>query len=244
MFFNPGSRHLIPRIFFLLSILVLPHCQFIELRIYPPMPHKQFQPNPSKPHPVEWVDSTGKGARLGFHDPFIFSSRELENSYGDLVYVLKNEVEKNPKRYSRLYSGEPIRIEILAFDLETDDSCLSNQTKVYMKAKITIRGSTREFKYNDSIDSHVTDCFLVGSSLTLVPLLAYTPYVGYRGNREDQLNQLGRNALRAFLEYLHSPKSGFVKKDTTKESIEKKDVTSNKEEKEDRNEDEKRGEKE
>lgn len=78
-----------------------------------------------------------------------------------------------------------------------------------MKARIQILGASEEtFSFYDEIDSRVTNCYLTGSILTVVPLIWYVPYNGYRGNREDQLNQLGRNSLTEFFRKLELV-SGF-----------------------------------
>ncbi|MCC5814444.1 MAG: hypothetical protein JJT78_06790 [Leptospira sp.] len=174
--------------------------KFISLRVYHPQPSKKLNGELESSN-IIWDDQIKKGENLGFHDPFIFRSRELPNQYGDLVYILDREIRNNPKRFRKIIDGKAnIRIE--KFDLRTDDSCWSNTTSIELLISIVDQNKIKRFEYRDYIKSHVTDCFLVGSSITLVPLLIYTPYVGFRGDREDQINQLGRNGISAILRFL------------------------------------------
>jgi hypothetical protein len=186
--------------FILMTFIFLGCSKFISLRVYNPQPDKKLNEEFESSN-IIWDDKTNKGVNLGFHDPFIFRSRELPNQFGDLVYILDREIRNNPNRYRKIIDRKAnIRIE--KFDLRTDDSCWSNTTSIELMISIVERKKITRFEYRDYIRSHVTDCFLVGSSVTLAPLLIYTPYVGFRGDREDQINQLGRNGISAILRFL------------------------------------------
>lgn len=180
---------------------IFPNCTFIELRVHPALPNQTYTEHPNR-YDIHWVDDSDLGSSFGFHNPYIFKSRTLKNRYGSMVYFLNREVQNHPERYPALHTGEVVIIHIEEFSLSTSDSCTSNLTEVKMIAELNIGGKISEYYYKDEIHSYVTDCYLIGSSITLVPLLVYTPYVGFRGNREDQLNQLGRNLARDFLGFL------------------------------------------
>lgn len=191
--------------FLIILFVLLGNCQFIALRVYPPIPKKTFNEYQPKVK-IQWVDKSPNKNYMGVHDPFFFPKRKLVNEYGDLVYILNHEIRNHPEKYRTLHNLDTVKITIQEFDLSTHDSCWSNITNIRMVVNLESPGDTvsREFTYRDEIESHVTDCFLVGSTITLLPLIVYTPYVGYRGNREDQLNQLGRNAIGEFLRFLES----------------------------------------
>lgn len=185
----------------LIFLLIISNCTFIELRVHPAIPNQTYSELPDN-YQIHWIDDTELGSYFGAHNPFIFKSRALKNRYGSMVYFLNREVNNHPNRYPALHSGEVVIIHIKKFSLSTNDSCTSNLTEVQMIAELNIGGKISEYYYKDEIYSYVTDCYLLGSTLTLVPLLVYTPYTGFRGNREDQLNQLGRNLAKDFLGFL------------------------------------------
>lgn len=196
------------------------HCHFIELRIYPAIANQTLGDLTAKSS-VVWEAKDGIGADLATHNPYIFPTRKLTNRYGSLVGLLEREVRSHPDRYSRLQARSPMharsqsdgnehsqtqstvtRIHVEEFRLETKDQCWKNTTSVSMVVDIQWKGRSYPYRYHESIDSHVTDCYLVGASVLVVPLLVYTPYVGFRGSREDQINQLGRSAITDFLQFL------------------------------------------
>jgi len=185
----------------LLGTLFLSSCTFIELRMYPPVPEKN-EGEEAVPPLFVWVDETHLGENLAFHRPYLFRERPLANRYGSLVPILKREVFRNPRRYPLVHSGFIREVRIQTFHLESVDSCWTNRVSLELRVEILEEYRKRGIKYRDEIVSHVTDCFLIGSSVTLIPLLWYIPYLGFRGNREDQLNQLGRNAILVILNAL------------------------------------------
>jgi hypothetical protein len=184
-------------------------CQFIELRVLPPLPSKEYRPKPNKLKKITWVDSSHP-YRDGRHSPFLFSNRNLKNRYGRIIFQIQEELERNGEAYpkwKRVPDGSTVRMD--RFDLETKDECYFNTTRVGIQISgIDPRGKEIfTFEYEDKIESHVTDCFLFVSTITAVPLFWYIPYQGFRGNRDDQLNQLGKNALREFFIFLSEKKN-------------------------------------
>ncbi|WCL47764.1 hypothetical protein [Leptospira sp. GIMC2001] len=188
----------------LLIFSSLQFCHYIELKIYPPLPNKKFVPDQPKNTSISWVDDTGLGTNLAYHNPSIFSPRFLENEFGGLVYILDREVSNHPDIYPSLHKNGSTKIHLKEFRLNTNDSCFSNLTSINIRLEVTKNNKIYPFTYKDEIHSSVTDCYLVGSTLLIVPLVVYVPYQGFRGTREDQLNQLGRNGLKAILDFFQS----------------------------------------
>lgn len=184
-----------------LIFVITSQCTFIELRLYPPKPFKTYKPS-NKNLNIVWKDETNLGMSLGYHSPFIFAPRLLPNRYGSLIDILKRELDSNWEEYPVVREGKLKEIQILEFQLKTKDTCFENKTSVLMVSEWIATNKTYYFHYYKEIFSHVTDCFLIGSAILAIPLVVYTPYVGFRGNREDQLNQLGRNVIRQFLKEL------------------------------------------
>ncbi|PJZ55792.1 hypothetical protein [Leptospira barantonii] len=136
---------------------------------------------------------------------FFLSPKKLENEYGSVGTIIARELDRNRNDYK---TNQKYKILVKGFELKTDDSCFyGNITNV--KLDIDVLHSEKKenllnFHFEDSIESNVTDCNFVLASGTIVGWLIYMPYLGFRGNREDQLNQLGRTALLEFSEKLKS----------------------------------------
>ncbi len=203
MFFKLKIQHSFGFILLLLILSAVSNCnlKFIQLRVYPPIASKAYSEISFNKN-IVFEDKLLLGDNLGSHNPYIFKSRKLKNEYGSLVYLLENEIQNHPEKYVKVHASKSTIIRIIDYNLKTDDSCWSNTTSVDFKAEVEQDGKVEQFNYNDSIRSHITDCFLLGSTIALVPLLIYIPYEGFRGTREDQVNQLGRNSLDAFLNFL------------------------------------------
>ncbi|NCN11653.1 MAG: hypothetical protein GW938_17585 [Leptospira sp.] len=175
--------------------------KFIRMRIYPPLANKTYIVDNVLPG-FQITDERRLDDKLGLHQPFFFKNRILKNEYGNLSSLLSREIQNHPDKYERILKKGNVHIFIKNFHVGTKDNCWSNLTSVDFQADVQYGDTTEPFSYYDKIESKVTDCFLIGSSITLVPLLLYVPYQGFRGNREDQVNQLGRNAVDAFLHFL------------------------------------------
>ncbi|WP_411821471.1 hypothetical protein [Leptospira sp. 'Mane'] len=145
--------------------------------------------------------------RFAVYDGFFVNADDLSNEYGSLNYLIQKEISIRKSRFPGFAEGGTI--EVTKFQLESTDRCHSNLVYVRMSATVQSgRGKPSRFDYEDKINSNVTNCYLTGSIITAVPLIWYVPYMGFRGTRQDQLNQLGRNALEAFFQFLEN-ESGF-----------------------------------
>lgn len=118
------------------------------------------------------------------------------NLYGSVSRLLMKEFRDNPDEFPGKH-----RVLVTKFRLESLDHCTYNEVVVELEAEVHSQGNVWNYKYKDGIESRVTDCM---ATLATLPILAgwilYLPYIGHRGNREDQLNQMGRVALLDFLE--------------------------------------------
>ncbi|MCG6193933.1 hypothetical protein LFX25_11830 [Leptospira sp. FAT2] len=134
---------------------------------------------------------------------FFLAPDKLENEYGSIGVLLRRELDRNRNDYK---TNGKYRIFVKDFELKTDDHCFSGSvTGVKLAIEVTDLSkntSVLDFQYADSIESNVTDCHFTLATATIVGWLIYMPYLGFRGNREDQLNQLGRTALLEFSEKL------------------------------------------
>lgn len=194
------------------------HCG-ISLRVYRVFPNeREYDFVKKMDHIVIQVKQENR-RQMAVYDPYFFDSEALHNEYGPLSYLIRKELSIRESRYPLLVErGGSIFVE--EFQLVSLDRCSKNLTYVRLKAKIQIRGyAEEEINYYDEIDSKVTNCFLTGSIITVVPLLWYVPYNGFRGNREDQLNQLGRNALTELFTQLEI-RSGYSEKPTDSQKLE------------------------
>jgi hypothetical protein len=201
-----------------------------------------YRPYP-KENPYELVNTFPKVTivipevlpdRFAYYEPYLFTTKglplfgveyDLQNEYGSLSYLIRKELSIRPGNYPLLLA-EGGKIEIKEFHFGSKDHCFSNDVDIKIKAEIQIgRRKLESFEYADQIHSYVTDCYLSFHSVLVVPMIWYMPYIGYRGNREDQLNHLGRNAIEAFFSFLET-QSGHVIHDSStpnKQSIPKSD---------------------
>ncbi|MCT8335484.1 hypothetical protein NUH30_17510 [Leptospira sp. 85282-16] len=180
----------------------------ISLRVYRPFPNEKSFDYIKKMDHIQVLVKDESRMKMGIYDGYFFQPEGLPNEYGPLSYLIRKELSLRGNRFPLLIDrGGKIFID--EFQLASIDRCSKNLTFVRLKARVQIVGyAEEEFSFYDEIDSHVTNCYLTGSLLTIVPLIWYVPYNGFRGNREDQLNQLGRNSLSEFFTKLESL-SGF-----------------------------------
>ncbi|AOP36063.1 hypothetical protein A0128_12545 [Leptospira tipperaryensis] len=160
-------------------------------------------------HPSFEVIESPETTRYLFaiRDPSLFflAPRKLENEYGSVKTLIQRELDRNRDEYK---TDRRFKIHIKNFELKTEDHCFFGST-TSVKLEIDVNRVEKEekildFRFEDSIDSNVTDCNFALATGTIVGWLIYMPYLGFRGNREDQLNQLGRIALLEFSEKLKS----------------------------------------
>ncbi|TGN14704.1 hypothetical protein [Leptospira ilyithenensis] len=192
------------RFLLLISVLFLFFSECgISIRVYRPFPEEAPFELVTFDKKLTIITPNENLQRFALYDGYFVSADDLYNEYGSLSYLIQKEISIRKSRYPGLFQGA--KIEITKFQLESLDKCFSNEVHVKMSALVQVgRGKASNFEYEDKIDSNVTNCYLLGSSLTVVPLIWYVPYMGFRGNRQDQLNQLGRNALEAFFQFLEN----------------------------------------
>lgn len=134
---------------------------------------------------------------------FFLAPKEFQNQYGSLPKLIEREIDLNPKDYQ---SNEKYKIKIHTFSLLADDVCYKNITSVELHITAELEKSKKQFldfRYSDTLESRVTDCtFTLASAPLFLGWIIYMPYLGFRGNREDQLNQMGRIAMIKFFENL------------------------------------------
>ncbi|EMY70110.1 hypothetical protein [Leptospira vanthielii] len=176
----------------------------ISLRVYRPFPKETAFEFVKKMDHIQIQVKDENRMKMAIYDGYFSGPEGLPNEYGPLSYLIRKELSMRGNRYPLLLDrGGKIFVD--EFQLVSLDRCSKNLTFVRLKARIQIAGGGEEvFSYYDEIDSRVTNCYLTGSILTLVPLIWYVPYNGFRGNREDQLNQLGRNSLSEFFSKMES----------------------------------------
>jgi len=151
------------------------------------------------------VDETTNAEVFARRSPslFVFAPRELKNQYGSLPKLIEKEIELNPNDYP---SNDKYKIKIHTFSLLADDVCYKNITSVDLHITVESEKSKKQildFTFSDTLESRVTDCtFTLATAPVFLGWIAYMPYIGFRGNREDQLNQMGRIAVLKFFEKL------------------------------------------
>lgn len=216
----------IVQIFLTMSIVLLSTANCISVRVYIPkkgtdaydignldtFPHLAIL-NPNPHFEIEESPELKYGPFANrIPSLFFLSPKRLENEYGSVGMVIARELDRNRNDYK---TNQKYKILIKDFQLKTDDSCFSgNKTEV--KLDIDVFHSEKNanllnFHFEDSIESNVTDCNFTLATVTIVGWLIYMPYLGFRGNREDQLNQLGRTALLEFSEKLKFALENSVK---------------------------------
>jgi hypothetical protein len=129
----------------------------------------------------------------------VFFKSQHENEFGTLAELIKKKLHND--KYS---NQEPLKIIIKNFRLETNDRCTSNLAEVNLEIDVLNQKNQNilNFTYKNEIHSYVTTCMNTLMTISVVGWLWYGPYVGFRGNREDQINQLGRLSLLEFFENL------------------------------------------
>ncbi|MCW7492435.1 hypothetical protein ND861_10125 [Leptospira sp. 2 VSF19] len=212
--------------FYTISILIVTFLGMgcgISLRVYRPFPSERSFDYVKKMDHIQILVKDENRMKMGVYDGYFFQSEGLPNEYGPLSYLIRKELSLRGDRFPLLIDrGGKIFVD--EFQLASIDRCSKNLTFVRLKAKIQIVGyGEEEYSFYDEIDSRVTNCYLTGSILTVVPLIWYVPYNGFRGNREDQLNQLGRNSLSDFFKKLESV-SGYNGSNPVEETPEPKPV--------------------
>ncbi|MDF3819890.1 hypothetical protein P3G55_08275 [Leptospira sp. 96542] len=179
----------------------------ISLRVYRPFPNESPFEYITKQEKIEIYIKNENTESMALYDGYFFEPESLKNEYGPLSYLIRKEFSMRKERYPLLLERGG-RIEVDEFTLISLDRCTKNRTWVEMKARVQIKGEpVKDYFYYDEIDSKVTNCYLLGSSSLILPLLWYLPYNGFRGNREDQMNQLGRNVLDDFFSFLENEAS-------------------------------------
>ncbi|MCZ8343416.1 MAG: hypothetical protein O9301_10320 [Leptospira sp.] len=179
------------------------HCA-ISLRVYRPFPMEDPFEFIQKFPNIQVVVVDENPVKMADYDGYFFEAEGLQNEYGPLSYLIRKELTIRANLYPKLLEKGG-KIEVKEFLLHSLDRCSKNRVEVSMKANLQIAGGSVEtFEYSDFIESKVTNCYLTGSSLLILPLLWYVPYNGFRGNREDQLNLLGRNALEEFFRFVET----------------------------------------
>ncbi|WP_411821648.1 hypothetical protein [Leptospira sp. 'Mane'] len=151
--------------------------------------------------PITVEDKTDNGEIFGRRSPSLFflSPRTLENHYGTLSQLIEREIALNPNLY---HTKEKYKITIHQFSLLANDVCYKNVTSVDLHITVESQKSKKQildFNHSDKLESRVTDCmFTLATAPVFLGWVAYLPYIGFRGTREDQLNQMGRIAVLAF----------------------------------------------
>ncbi|WP_243396411.1 hypothetical protein [Leptospira hartskeerlii] len=122
--------------------------------------------------------------------------KDYTNLYGPISKLIRKELNDHKEEYPGKH-----KIIIQKFRLESVDHCSYNQVNVEMEADIISSGKTWHYQFKDGIESRVTDCIATLATLPiLLGWIIHLPYMGHRGNREDQVNQMGRVALLDFME--------------------------------------------
>ncbi len=197
---------------FLLSSFFLLQC--ISIRVYVPPQFTQDFGNLQNPiAPASTVileqEKTDFFATSSF---WFFGTSKHKNHYGSLEELINKELKENANLYQSLL---PLNIKITKFELSSRDKCIKNIAEVALEIKTFDKKGVliQDFKYNDNIDSMVSTCTNIWVSLPLfVGWIWYGPYIGFRGNQEDQMNQLGRIAIMSYFNELQKINSKGVTK--------------------------------
>ncbi|WP_061298245.1 hypothetical protein [Leptospira borgpetersenii] len=203
-----------PFYLFIISLFLFSFISCIAIRVYVPkkgnisyevgdldtIPHLDSNLN------FEVIESpTLKNETFAIRKPSLFflAPEKLENEYGSVGTVIAKELDQNRNDYK---TDQKYKIHIKDFELKTVDHCFfGSETEVKLNIEVvnlTKKENVLYFQYEDSIASNVTDCHFTLATATVLGWLIYLPYLGFRGNREDQLNQLGKTALLEFFEKL------------------------------------------
>ena len=146
---------------------------------------------------------------FAWHSPCLFfmENKSLKNVYGDIYQTIADDFINFPGLYfSKDQSLKKLIIKINHFQLESDDTCLKNQVSVIMDVDTIVELTNTDgklvfnYKYADTVFSRVTDLYII-SIIGTIPVMIHS---GFRGNRQDQLNALGKNALEGYTNKLKS----------------------------------------
>ncbi|MGJ4790089.1 hypothetical protein [Leptospira koniambonensis] len=122
--------------------------------------------------------------------------RDYTNLYGPVSRLIRKELNDHKEEYPGKH-----KIIIQKFRLESIDHWTYNEVNVELEADIISSGKSWHYQFKDGIESRVTDFM---ATLATVPILLgwiiHLPYIGHRGSREDQINQMGKVALLDFLD--------------------------------------------
>lgn len=196
------------KLIFIFLLFMIVSC--IQINVYVPgyIHHNPVeQPPPQKYYQIHYRSQTNHFAEI---DPMIFDlfyDKKYDNLQGRLEVLIDKELQRNAEKYrSFLIGNEELIIDIDHFLLKSSDYCSNNISQVELKIQTSRTGqpdNNFSFHYHDEIDSLTGDCYTIAVSLPLfLGWVWYMPYLGFRGNREDQLNQLGRIALIQYFQEL------------------------------------------
>lgn len=190
--------------------VVLPGC--VQLQVYGPAYGARSELEPVRQgRSVEVVAPQKDFARIRpFLLGFVYKGT-YPNAYGD---GSPGDVVRLETASHDYFSHWPVAaipvIRVRHFRLESIDRCTGNRSEVELEIDVMQRNGTQEtpvttFSYRDAIDSAASDCTCALVSLpAFVGWVWYAPYLGWRGDREDQLNLLGGGAFFAFFESLEA----------------------------------------
>ena len=122
--------------------------------------------------------------------------KDYENLYGPISKLIRKELNDHKEEYPGKH-----KIIIQKFRLESIDYWTYNQVNVEMEADIISSGKAWHYQFKDGIESSATDMMAaLATAPVLLGWIIHLPYLGHRGTREDQLNQMGRVALLDFMD--------------------------------------------
>ncbi|MDX1957959.1 MAG: hypothetical protein SFU98_05270 [Leptospiraceae bacterium] len=140
-------------------------------------------------------------------EPFFLTSffykKKYRNYFGTLEEILQEEFIRNQKIYFHKYSN--LKVTVKDYDLRSQDGCFRNKASIRFHAIVEEQNSNSvilEFNQEKEMLSYSSDCngFLTG--VTIVGLLWFVPYIGFRGTKQEQMEYLGKGMLRDFFEEL------------------------------------------
>lgn len=183
------------KIFTLVFYFYLVNCN--SLMIY--VPHKgpqNYVPYPSNPS-IDLKISVPENKEIYFASSnAIFMTKNIKNLYGDFSYLLQRDILIYPELYFKNGSiPKKIEITINKFDFNNNDKCFSNSVELDFEASIVSDGKQKQISFKKNYNTLVTDCVTTVSIITIFPLIWYIPYIGWKGNREDQFNSIGKNLM-------------------------------------------------
>jgi hypothetical protein len=127
---------------------------------------------------------------------FVFGTSQHANEYGSASKLVEDYLAKYPEKYQ-----QPLQVEITNFELKSNDKCYKNIVSIKLEANVKDARNNEVMRLNhtNEIDSLVSTCTEVWTSLPIfIGWFWYAPYLGFRGTRQDQINQLGSIAFSEF----------------------------------------------